>query len=48
VAFNSGKIDPKGVILCVMGAILWFSRFRGDFTFERGDFCGLDYTKILN
>jgi len=48
VVFNEGEFAPQGAILYVMGAILWFTRFEGDFSFQGGDFNRLEYSKTLS
>jgi len=48
VFFNVGEIAPQCSISCVVGAILWFTRFGGDFGFERDDFCRLKHTPMFN
>jgi len=41
VVFNGGEIAHRGAILCVMGAILWFTRLGANFSFQGSDFCRL-------
>ena len=43
-----GRNCPHGAISCVVGAILWFTRFGGRFRFPGGDFCRLKHTQMLN
>jgi len=41
VVFDVGEIAPQGAISCVVGAILWFTRFGGRFHALWGRFCNL-------
>jgi len=48
VVFNVGEIAPHGAISCVVGAILWFTRFGGRFRFPGVDFCRLEHASELH